>query len=100
VSIQVDEVQSVPDGFGFHLKASEYTWITLVFETKEEAAAAHSHAAKAVAHAKALKIVIRGSRTCRVPVVTLLRPPLVVTVTVARCSLAVVTVAPRWRPIA
>ena len=53
------EVQSVPDGFGFHLKASEYTWITLVFETKEEAEAAHSHAAKAVTHAKALKIVNR-----------------------------------------
>jgi len=59
VSIQVDEVQSVPDGFGFHLKASEYTWVTLVFETKEEAEAAHSHAAKVVAHAKALKIVNR-----------------------------------------
>jgi len=29
VTVQVDEVQSVPDGFGFHLKASEYTWITL-----------------------------------------------------------------------
>ena len=57
VSIQVDEV--VPDGFGFHLKASEYTWITLVFETKGEAEAAHSHAAKAVAHAKALKVVNR-----------------------------------------
>ena len=49
----------VPDGFGFHLKASEYTWITLVFESKDEAEAAHSHAAKAVAHAKALKIVNR-----------------------------------------
>jgi hypothetical protein len=59
MSIQVDEVQSVPDGFGFHLKASEYTWITLVFETKGEAEAAYSHAAKAVAHAKALKIVNR-----------------------------------------
>jgi hypothetical protein len=59
VTVQVDEVQSVPDGFGFHLKASEYTWITLVFETKEEAEAAHSHAAKAVAQAKALKIVNR-----------------------------------------
>ena len=59
VTVQVDEVQSVPDGFGFHLKASEYTWITLVFETKHEAEAAHSHAAKAVAHAKALKIVNR-----------------------------------------
>ena len=59
VSIQVDVVQSVPDGFGFHLKASEYTWITLVFETKGEAEAAHSHAAKAVAHAKALQIVNR-----------------------------------------
>jgi allantoicase len=59
VSIQVDEVQSVPDGFGFHLKASEYTWVTLVFETKGEAEAAHGHAAKAVAHAKALKIVNR-----------------------------------------
>ena len=59
MSIQVDEVQSVPDGFGFHLKASEYTWITLVFETKGEAEAAHSHAAKAVAHATGLKVVNR-----------------------------------------
>ena len=49
----------VPDGFGFHLKASEYTWITLVFETKGEAEAAHSHAAKAMAYAKALKVVNR-----------------------------------------
>jgi hypothetical protein len=49
----------VPDGFGFHLQAGEYTWVTLVFETKHEAEAAHSHAAKAVAHAKALKIVNR-----------------------------------------
>ena len=59
MTVQVDEVQMVPDGFGFHLKASEYTWITLVFESKDEAEAAHSHAAKAVAHAKALKIVNR-----------------------------------------
>ncbi len=59
MTVQVDEVQSVPDGFGFHLKASEYTWITLVFETKKEAEAAHSHAAKAVANAKELKIVNR-----------------------------------------
>lgn len=59
VTVQVDEVQMVPDGFGFHLKASEYTWVTLVFETKDEAKAAHSHAAKAVAQAKAVKIVNR-----------------------------------------
>ena len=59
VNVQVDEVQMVPDGFGFHLQASEYTWVTLVFETKAEAEAAHSHAAKAVAKAKALKIVTR-----------------------------------------
>ena len=59
VTVQVDEVQMVPDGFGFHLKSSEYTWVTLVFETKDEAKAAHSHAAKAVAQAKALKIVNR-----------------------------------------
>ena len=59
VTVQVDEVQSVPDGFGFHLKASEYTWITVVFETKDEAEAAHKHAAKAVDGAKALKIVNR-----------------------------------------
>ena len=62
VTVQVDEVQSVPDGFGFHLKASEYTWITLVFETKGEAEAAHSHAAKAVAHATGLNIVNRSIR--------------------------------------
>jgi hypothetical protein len=54
MTVQVDEVQMVPDGFGFHLKASEYTWIT-GFETKVEAEAAHSHVAKAIAHAKALK---------------------------------------------
>jgi hypothetical protein len=59
VTVQVDEVQMVPDGFGFHLKASEYTWVTLVFETKDEAEAAHGHAAKAVTRAKALKIVNR-----------------------------------------
>ena len=59
VNVQVDEVQMVPDGFGFHLQASEYTWVTLVFDTKDEAKAAHSHAAKAVANAKALKIVNR-----------------------------------------
>ena len=59
MTVQVDEVQMVPDGFGFHLKASEYTWITQEFESKDEAEAAHSHAAKAVAHAKALKIVNR-----------------------------------------
>ena len=59
MTVQVDEVQMVPDGFGFHLKASEYTWVTLVFETKDEAQAAHSQAAKAVAKAKALKIVNR-----------------------------------------
>jgi hypothetical protein len=59
VTVQVDEVQSVPDGFGFHLKASEYTWITLVFDNKAEAEAAHSHAEKAVAKAKALKVVNR-----------------------------------------
>jgi hypothetical protein len=59
MNVQVDEVQMVPDGFGFHLRASEYTWVTLVFETKAEAEAAHSHAANAVAHAKALKIVNR-----------------------------------------
>jgi hypothetical protein len=29
MTVQVDEVQMVPDGFGFHLKASEYTWITV-----------------------------------------------------------------------
>ena len=52
----------VPDGFGFHLRASEYTWVTLVFESKDEAEAAHSHAAKAVAQAKALKIVQPLSR--------------------------------------
>jgi len=57
--VRVDVVQMVPDGFGFHLQASEYTWVTLVFETKAEAEAAHSHAAKAVAKAKALKIVNR-----------------------------------------
>ena len=56
VTVQIDEVQSVPDGFGFHLKASEYTWITLVFDTKAEAEAAHSHAEKAVAKAKALEV--------------------------------------------
>jgi hypothetical protein len=49
----------VPDGFGFHLKASEYTWITVVFDTKKEAEAAHSHAEKTVAHATGLKIVNR-----------------------------------------
>ena len=59
VTVQVDEVQSVPDGFDFHLKASEYTWITLVFDNKAEAEAAHSHAEKAVAKAKALKVVNR-----------------------------------------
>jgi hypothetical protein len=59
VNVRVDDVQMVPDGFGFHLQASEYTWVTLVFETKAEAEAAHSHAAKAVAKAKALKIVNR-----------------------------------------
>ena len=59
MSVQVDEVQMVPDGFGFHLKASEYTWVTLVFETKDEAHTAHSHAEKAVAKAKVLKIVNR-----------------------------------------
>ena len=59
VTVQVDEVQSVPDGFGFHLKASEYTWITVVFETKDEAEAAHKHAAKAVDGAKALQILNR-----------------------------------------
>ena len=37
MTVQVDEVQTVPDGFGFHLKAGEYTWITVVFETKREA---------------------------------------------------------------
>ena len=55
MNVRVDEVQMVPDGFGFHLQASEYTWVTLVFEAE----AAHSHAAKAVAKAKALKIVNR-----------------------------------------
>ena len=59
MTVQVDEVQMVPDGFGFHLKASEYTWVTLVFETKDEAEKAHSNAAKVVARAKALKIVNR-----------------------------------------
>jgi hypothetical protein len=59
VNVQVDEVQNVPDGFGFHLRASDYTWVTLVFETKDEAKAAHSHAAKAAAQGKALKIVNR-----------------------------------------
>ena len=59
VNVRVDEVQMVPDGFGFHLQASEYTWVTLVFDTKDEAKAAHSHAAKAVANAKALKLVNR-----------------------------------------
>ena len=59
MTVQVDEVQMVPDGFGFRLKASEYTWVALVFETKDEAQAAHSYAAKAVARAKALKIVTR-----------------------------------------
>jgi allantoicase len=59
MTVQVDSVQMVPDGFGFHIKASEYTWITLVFETKREAEAAHSHAEKAVAQAKAVKIVKR-----------------------------------------
>ena len=49
MNVRVDDVQMVPDGFGFHLQASEYTWVTLVFETKAEAEAAHSHAAKAVA---------------------------------------------------
>jgi hypothetical protein len=49
----------VPDGFGFHLRASEYTWVTLVFDTKDEAKAAHGHAAKAVEKAKALKVVNR-----------------------------------------
>ena len=42
-----------------HLKASEYTWITVVFETKDEAEAAHKHAAKAVDGAKALQILNR-----------------------------------------
>jgi hypothetical protein len=57
MTIQVDPVQMVPDGFGFHIKASNYTWITVVFETKKEAEEAHGHAAKAVTHAKAVKIV-------------------------------------------
>ncbi len=55
MTVQVDSVQMVPDGFGFHIKASEYTWITLVFETKREAEAAHSHAEKDVAQAKAVR---------------------------------------------
>ena len=59
MTVQVDEVQPVPDGFGFHLKASEYTWITLVFDNKAEAEAAHSLTQKAVAKAKALKVVNR-----------------------------------------
>ena len=59
MNVRVDDVQMVPDGFGFHLQASEYTWVTLVFETKAEAEAAHSHAAKAVAKAMALKFVNR-----------------------------------------
>ena len=59
MKIQVDEVQMVPDGFGFHIKASEYTWITLVFEKKADAEAAHGHAEKAVANATAVKIVNR-----------------------------------------
>ena len=59
MKIQVDEVQMVPEGFGFHIQASEYTWITLVFETKSAAETAHGHAAKAVANATAVKIVNR-----------------------------------------
>jgi len=46
MNVSVDEVQMVPDGFGFHLRASEYTWVTLVFDTKDEAKAAHGHAAR------------------------------------------------------
>jgi hypothetical protein len=53
------EVQSVPDGFRFYLNASEYSWITVVFVTKDEAEAAHKHAAKAVEGAKALRVVSR-----------------------------------------
>jgi hypothetical protein len=37
--------------------------MTLVFETKEAAEAAHGHVAKAVAHAKAAKIVNRLTKT-------------------------------------
>ena len=59
MNVSVDEVQMVPDGFGFHLRASEYTWVTLLFDSKDEAKAAHGHAAKAVEKAKALKIVNR-----------------------------------------
>ena len=59
MKIQVDEVQMVPDGFGFHIQASEYTWITSVFETKSAAETAHWHAAKAVGNATAVKIVNR-----------------------------------------
>ena len=55
MNVRVDDVQMVPDGFGFHLQASEYTWVTLVFETKAEAEAAHSHAAKAVVKPRLLK---------------------------------------------
>jgi hypothetical protein len=57
MTLQVDAVQMVPDGFGFHLKLSEFTWVTLVFATKAEAETAHGHAVKAVAHAKSFKIV-------------------------------------------
>ena len=46
VNVRVDEVQMVPDGFGFHLQASEYTWVTLVFETKAEAEAARQPCCK------------------------------------------------------
>jgi allantoicase len=59
MTVQIDPVQMVPDGFGFHIKASDYTWITLVFETKNEAEEAHAHAAKAVAHARSMKFVTK-----------------------------------------
>ncbi len=55
--VDVDAVQMVPDGFGFHIRAGMYTWIRLVYETKEAAEDAHGHASKAVAHAKTAKIV-------------------------------------------
>jgi len=51
IAIKVGKVQSVTDGYGFNIKATPYSWMTLIYETKEAAEEGYGYAIKALAKA-------------------------------------------------
>jgi hypothetical protein len=48
MAVEVDKVQSVDGRHGFHIKATRYTWMTLIYETEAAAEEGRAYALKAV----------------------------------------------------